>query len=234
MSRHLMNSLDALLGPNRWFASRLAGTVGGPSLSDVDDRLGSAGATARRIVARQVPAYAGLLATFMLLVTLRSEEAFAGLFLLPIFLAGRGGVRAGLVAAVLAALLQLMVMEATHGEVFGDGSWPYILTTWTLFVGAGAFSGALFRYLDFLERRSLSVEVARAAEDAALAEIGRVISSSPDIRRVYTRFGEAVSKLVPFDRITISLPDTVRGLYTIAYTAGVEIEGKIEGSEHLL
>ena len=41
-------------------------------------------------------------------------------------------------------------------------------------------------------------------ENAVMAEIGRIISSTLNIEEVYKLFSEEVKKLLPFDRIVIS------------------------------
>jgi len=47
-----------------------------------------------------------------------------------------------------------------------------------------------------------------ARENAVVAEIGRIVRSSLDIREIYERFAGAVNKLIPFDRIAIVLIDS--------------------------
>jgi light-regulated signal transduction histidine kinase (bacteriophytochrome) len=46
-----------------------------------------------------------------------------------------------------------------------------------------------------------------AEENAIMAEIGRIISSSLNIEEVYERFAEEVRKVIPFDRIVIDQVD---------------------------
>ena len=46
-----------------------------------------------------------------------------------------------------------------------------------------------------------------ARENAILAEIGRIISSTLNIDDVYKLFSEEVKKLLPFERIVINLID---------------------------
>ena len=48
-------------------------------------------------------------------------------------------------------------------------------------------------------------------ESAVLAEIGRVITLSLEVDQVYKGFAEEVKKLIPFDRISISITDVERG-----------------------
>ncbi len=62
-----------------------------------------------------------------------------------------------------------------------------------------------------------------AQENAIMAEIGRIISSTLNIEEVYERFAEEVRKLIPFDRIVINLIDTEKGVAPPLYIAGKEI-----------
>lgn len=62
-----------------------------------------------------------------------------------------------------------------------------------------------------------------AAENATYAEIGRIISSSPDIQEVYQGFAEEVRKLIPFDRLVISSVDLESETMATLYYAGIPI-----------
>lgn len=57
-------------------------------------------------------------------------------------------------------------------------------------------------------------------ENAIMAEIGRIISSTLDIHEVYERLTEEVRKLIPFDRIAITLNNLEDSTVTIAYVIG--------------
>ena len=62
-----------------------------------------------------------------------------------------------------------------------------------------------------------------AVEQSALAEIGRIVSSSLNIEEVYEGFAEAVRKLIPFDRILISIVNPEDSTFNIPYVAGIEV-----------
>jgi signal transduction histidine kinase len=62
-----------------------------------------------------------------------------------------------------------------------------------------------------------------AQENAIMAEIGRIISSTLNIEEVYGRFADEVRKLIPFDRLVINLIDTEKGIAPPLYIAGKEI-----------
>ena len=68
-----------------------------------------------------------------------------------------------------------------------------------------------------------------AAENGLLAEIGRIITSSLDINEVYEGFAQQVRRLIPFDRIAISIVDLESNSFTNEYVLGVFAEGREEG-----
>jgi transcriptional regulator with GAF, ATPase, and Fis domain len=65
-----------------------------------------------------------------------------------------------------------------------------------------------------------------AQENAIMAEIGRIISSTLNIEEVYERFAEEVRKLIPFERIMINLIDLKNNTSTTAYIAGIDMPGR--------
>ena len=69
-----------------------------------------------------------------------------------------------------------------------------------------------------------------AAENALLAEIGRIISSSLEISDVYEGFARQVRELIPFDRIAISLVDMESFTFNNQYVFGVPAPGREEGT----
>lgn len=78
-------------------------------------------------------------------------------------------------------------------------------------------------------RRSEEMERRLAHENAFIAEIGRIISSTLDIGEVYERFAEEVRRLISFDRIVIDLIRAEKKQFTIAYITGIEIPGRRAG-----
>ena len=72
---------------------------------------------------------------------------------------------------------------------------------------------------------ALAAELRQLAEqNAVLAEIGRIITSSLDISEIYPLFGEQVRKLIPFDRIDIVTADIEAGTLTVEYIHGMDID----------
>ncbi|MYC06935.1 MAG: GAF domain-containing protein [Chloroflexi bacterium] len=73
--------------------------------------------------------------------------------------------------------------------------------------------------------RDAVVEARRvAAEYAIFAEIGRVISSSPDIQEVYEGFAAQVRNILPFDRLVINSVNTNAGTVVTLYQSGETIQ----------
>ena len=75
-------------------------------------------------------------------------------------------------------------------------------------------------------RRSEEESRNLARENAAMAEIGRIISSTLNIDEVYERFTEEVRKLIPFDRVMINIINPDKKTFTFAYIAGINMAGR--------
>tara|TARA_B100000315_G_scaffold10371_1_gene9999 strand:- start:310 stop:3903 length:3594 start_codon:yes stop_codon:yes gene_type:complete len=89
-------------------------------------------------------------------------------------------------------------------------------------VGA-QIAGAIANARLYAQRLVAEEALSRLAEENALiAEIGRIISSSVDIDEVYERFCQEVGKLIAFDRIAINLVDLENRTYSKTYVSGTE------------
>ena len=73
-----------------------------------------------------------------------------------------------------------------------------------------------------------------ADEKAVLAEVGRIIGSTLDIDEVYERFASEVGKLIPFDRLSIGIPDAEGEYITLAHMSGIPVEGTKPGDRAAL
>ena len=71
-------------------------------------------------------------------------------------------------------------------------------------------------------------------EHSVLAEIGRIIGSSPDIDDVYDDFAATVRTLIPFDGIAIKLYEPVAGTLTTRYARGAPVAERLQGDTFLL
>ncbi|MBM4332203.1 MAG: GAF domain-containing protein [Deltaproteobacteria bacterium] len=95
-------------------------------------------------------------------------------------------------------------------------------------------AGAIANAQLFLEQKKAeaalqkSEEGARrlARDNAMVAEVGRIISSTLEIERVYELFAEEVRKVIPFDRISITVIDHEKGAFHNAYILGPDIPGR--------
>ncbi|MDI6756003.1 MAG: GAF domain-containing protein, partial [Thermodesulfobacteriota bacterium] len=95
-------------------------------------------------------------------------------------------------------------------------------------------AGAIANAQLFLEHKQAeealqkSEESARrlAQDNAIVAEVGRIISSTLEIDRVYELFAEEVRKVIPFDRISITVIDHEKGAFHNAYILGPDIPGR--------
>jgi PAS domain S-box-containing protein len=79
-------------------------------------------------------------------------------------------------------------------------------------------------------QRSEEAATRLAQENAIVAEIGRIISSTLNIEEVYERFAEETRKLIPFDRIMINLADLKNNTITTAYITGVDVPDQRPGN----
>jgi PAS domain-containing protein len=68
-----------------------------------------------------------------------------------------------------------------------------------------------------------------AQENAVMAEIGRIISSSLNIEEVYGRFADEARKLLPFERIVINLINPDQETMTVTYLFGLKVKGRCVG-----
>jgi diguanylate cyclase (GGDEF)-like protein/PAS domain S-box-containing protein len=78
-------------------------------------------------------------------------------------------------------------------------------------------------------RRSEETAKRLAQENAIIAEVGRIVSSTLDIEGIYGHFAEEVKKLIPFDRIAINTVNYGSGMVTVAYVTGVDVRDRLKG-----
>ena len=64
---------------------------------------------------------------------------------------------------------------------------------------------------------------AAAEENAAMAEIGRIVGSSLDISRVYNRFSEQTKRLIPADMVAVMNVHPEEQRFSVAFTAGMSL-----------
>ncbi len=71
-------------------------------------------------------------------------------------------------------------------------------------------------------------------ENAAVAEIGRIVGSSLDISQVYDRFAEQTKRLIDSDAIAVLNVYPARRTFSVEYMSGVSIPGHEPGFEYPL
>ncbi len=91
-------------------------------------------------------------------------------------------------------------------------------------------NGAYTINQEITEHKRSEEEIKRLAqENAIMAEIGRIISSTLEIEEVYERFAEEVRKIIPFDRLAINTINPDNRTITVAYAIGIEIPERRQG-----
>ncbi|MBU1207506.1 MAG: GAF domain-containing protein [Proteobacteria bacterium] len=78
-------------------------------------------------------------------------------------------------------------------------------------------------------RRSEKEAKRLAQENALVAEVGRIIGSTPNIDEVFERFSKAVAKLIPFDRVLINLRGLQEDDSFVRYVAGIDVPHRRAG-----
>jgi PAS domain S-box-containing protein len=128
-------------------------------------------------------------------------------------------------------MIGTLQLQSTEARAYTDGDLKLAERIANQIAGSIANS-QLFNERQRAEAECLqSHEEARqlAEENAVMAEIGRIISSTLDIDTVYERFAEEVRKLIPFDRLSISIIDFEKRNFTIPYVFGVEVADRLKG-----
>ena len=107
---------------------------------------------------------------------------------------------------------QSILQLSADGSVITRASAGSVTTAWVLYVAVGLASGAAFTYVTSSHRE--------AGYREALANIGRVMSSSLDMAGVIDHFAENLRTIIPFDQLAVSTVDTRQGITSPSYVAG--------------
>jgi len=103
-----------------------------------------------------------------------------------------------------------------------------IISPQPIFDAENNFQGAFAVVTDITVRKRAEEELQRekqavqrlAEERELVARVGRIISSTLEIEKVYELFANEVGNVIPFDRIAINIIDLERGTHTPTYVAG--------------
>ncbi|MEX0926002.1 MAG: GAF domain-containing protein, partial [Dehalococcoidia bacterium] len=79
-------------------------------------------------------------------------------------------------------------------------------------------------------RQSEEAERRAAEENAALAEISRIVTSSMDIDAIYEQFAHQVARLIPSDRIALTTIDAHKPALRNLHVWGLELSGRPNGT----
>ncbi|MCU0562979.1 MAG: GAF domain-containing protein [Desulfobacterales bacterium] len=113
---------------------------------------------------------------------------------------------------------------STRHRIFDDQD-TYFLRAVANILGAAIDR---IRTEDALQRSELEAK-RLAAEEAVMANIGRIITSTLKIEEVYEQFAAEVRKILPFDRIAINIVDADGQTVTTQYVAGLAVDGRDAG-----
>ncbi|MDP6665201.1 MAG: GAF domain-containing protein [SAR202 cluster bacterium] len=108
-------------------------------------------------------------------------------------------------------VVAIMVLRSRKTDAYSDQDLALVRRAGMQTAGAIANSGLYETVRQEAEHRQ------------GLAEIGRVVSSSPRIEDVYDRFADEVRELIPCDRFAVSVTDGQHGTYVSAYTSGIDV-----------
>jgi PAS domain S-box-containing protein len=96
---------------------------------------------------------------------------------------------------------------------------------------SGRVTKIAFYGRNITERRKAEETVRRLAEEnAVMAKIGRIISSSLNIEEVYERFAQEVRKLIEFENITVGMINPEERSLAITHVFGVPVAGREVGA----
>lgn len=129
---------------------------------------------------------------------------------------------------------QDQLIYAEHRIIRRDGEIRHIAARIRIFRDA---SGNILRFIganqDITELKRVEASLKKneeitermARENAIMAKIGQIISSTLNINEVYEQFAEEAQKLIPFDQISIVVINYKENTFRIAYVHGIEIQG---------
>jgi diguanylate cyclase (GGDEF)-like protein/PAS domain S-box-containing protein len=103
---------------------------------------------------------------------------------------------------------------------------------------AGAIANALLygelKQTEEVLTRNQAIAQRLADEAAVIAEIGRIIGSTLNIEEVYERFAAEAKKLIPFDRLTVTIQKPQEHKVHVAYVFGLDLPDRRPGASFLL
>jgi two-component system cell cycle sensor histidine kinase/response regulator CckA len=137
------------------------------------------------------------------------------------------------------AAYEVVAKKGTGGEIVG---WLDLYSFPLVDTETGKMKGVIEYVRDITEAKKAEEEKQKseegprrlAQENAIMAEIGRIISSTLNIEEVYESFANEAQKLIPFERVSINLINAEEGTVVVAYVSGLDIPGRRLGDTYLL
>jgi|GEM_PF-989713 signal transduction histidine kinase len=168
------------------------------------------------------------LGTWLLAGTEHTNDVY--LILFPVLVSS--AVRLGWPLGVAQALLFILWVAGINVLLLNSSTYAVEQTPIRILFMASTVG--LTVWLVALLRREREHAEEKWHESETLAGLGRIISSSPDIDSVYRRFTEAVSDLLPFDRMSISTVGEEDGAIILRYVEGEWFKLQDPGASNLL
>ncbi|MGB9700615.1 MAG: PAS domain S-box protein [Thermodesulfobacteriota bacterium] len=130
---------------------------------------------------------------------------------------------------------QIAAPPREHRLVTKEGNTIYVESTGVAFFHKGeVWIQGIFQ--DITERKKAENDLRRseesarrlAEENAVMAEIGKIVSSSLDIQQIYHLFAKELSRLIKFDRVAVNIIDPAQYTFTIPYVWGPKVPQRTE------
>ena len=112
-----------------------------------------------------------------------------------------------------------------------DGAtFPVLIEDQLLRDGESSITGIRSTIRDITEQKRAEEAANRLAqENAIVADIGQIVSSTLNTEEIYGRFAEEVRKFIPFERITINNINPKENTFVVLYNAGLNIADREVG-----
>ncbi|MCH7712616.1 MAG: GAF domain-containing protein [Chloroflexi bacterium] len=124
---------------------------------------------------------------------------------------------------------EIVTVETTHQRKDGT-TFPVEIRVCLIELDGRQYRSAIAR--DITERkRAQEDQIRKAQEDSAMADIGRIISSSLDITEVYQHLGREIQTLIPFHRMTLVMVHADGATFSRQFVTGTVVAGSTQGGQ---
>ncbi len=143
------------------------------------------------------------------------------------------GIRSAILAPLIAEdqVIGVLSLRTTKTKAYADQDVRLTESIASQIAGAVANAQLYIERTQAEEAARRSEEEARrlAQENALVAEVGKILSSTFDLKEVYEGFAAEMRKLIPFDRIAMNVIDPKSYTFTIPYVSGMQVTDRREG-----